>query len=61
MRAGLYQTKKGLAGLLGIIAVQEVDDLAGNLFINGLRSVVAKLLLFSIPNYCAGCAHIRHN
>ena len=53
MRAGLYQTKKGLFGLLGVVAVEEVDDLGGDLLVHGSGAVqgqrafvLARLVLF---------------
>ena len=52
MRAGLYQTKKGLLVFFGIVAVEEVDDLGRDLLVHGLRPlerqralVLARLVL----------------
>ncbi len=39
MRAGLYQTKNGLFGLLGIVAIQEVNEVAGDFLVHGLRAL----------------------
>ena len=39
MRAGLYQTKNGLLVCVGIVAVEEVDDLGGDFLVHGLRAL----------------------
>jgi hypothetical protein len=37
--SGVVPGKKRLVGLLGVVAVEKVDDLGGNFLVNGLRSV----------------------
>ena len=39
MRAGLYQTKNGFPVFFGVVAIQEVNEVAGDFLVHGLRAL----------------------